>query len=211
MSLGSLHFCAIFGLSVCAQAARVATGSAQAAHEPNLGKTIMCTRAAQVSAQVEPNRLSSWTGRTCGQAEEKTLFSLIGTPVSGTHSQPCLNPFGNEMMLRNSLKEVNFSRIRLYRKQIVYVSDSGRYVSGIGRYGREIHSRRYTGPSPDLDLSHKSMSQRPLCWKSRSFGYFAVGVRLKRDIAPASRRSRPETPRFHWKFNNRDNEQKSPL
>ncbi|KAL7243435.1 hypothetical protein ACSBR1_015765 [Camellia fascicularis] len=40
---------------------------------------------------------------------------------------------------------VNFSRIGLYRKQIVYVSDSGRYVSGIGRYGREIHSRRYTG------------------------------------------------------------------
>ncbi|CAL5429308.1 unnamed protein product [Camellia sinensis] len=33
-------------------------------------------------------------------------------------------------------------------QQIAYVSDSARYVSGIGRYGCEIQSRRYTGEYP---------------------------------------------------------------
>ncbi|THF95076.1 hypothetical protein TEA_028963 [Camellia sinensis var. sinensis] len=37
-----------------------------------------------------------------------------------------------------------FSRIGLYWNYIVHVSDSGRYVLGIGRYGREIHSHWYT-------------------------------------------------------------------
>ncbi|KAL7224250.1 hypothetical protein ACSBR1_025667 [Camellia fascicularis] len=35
-----------------------------------------------------------------------------------------------------------------YRNYIARVSDSSRYVSGIGRYGREIHSHRYTGEYP---------------------------------------------------------------
>ncbi|KAL7219358.1 hypothetical protein ACSBR2_012430 [Camellia fascicularis] len=41
-----------------------------------------------------------------------------------------------------------FASYRLYRKYIAHVSDSGRYVAGIGRYGREIHSHRYTVEYP---------------------------------------------------------------
>ncbi|THG11338.1 hypothetical protein TEA_004301 [Camellia sinensis var. sinensis] len=35
-------------------------------------------------------------------------------------------------------------RIGQYRNYIAHISDSSRYVSGIGRYGRKIHSDRYT-------------------------------------------------------------------
>ncbi|THG12939.1 hypothetical protein TEA_014562 [Camellia sinensis var. sinensis] len=65
----------------------------------------------------------------------------------------------------------------VYRTVSSYVSDSGRYVSGIGRYGREIQSRQYTEtslflkseirlylPNRESDLSpvffHKSLVPR---------------------------------------------------
>lgn len=41
-----------------------------------------------------------------------------------------------------------FNRIGLYRNWNAHVSDTSRYVSGIGRCGREIRSHRYIGEYP---------------------------------------------------------------
>ncbi|KAL7186546.1 hypothetical protein ACSBR2_028307 [Camellia fascicularis] len=73
-----------------------------------------------------------------------------------------------------------------------------------------ILSSKPLNPSPDSDLFHKSKSQRPPRRKSRSPGCSAAGLRLKRDVAPAARRSRPETPLLRWKFHDGAKEQKPP-
>ncbi|KAI8009026.1 Uncharacterized protein LOK49_LG07G03373 [Camellia lanceoleosa] len=73
-----------------------------------------------------------------------------------------------------------------------------------------ILSSKPLNPSPDSDLFHKSKSQRPPRRKSRSPGCSAAGLRLKRDVAPAARRSRPETPLLRWKFHDEAKEQKPP-
>ncbi|GMP65365.1 hypothetical protein CsSME_00026189 [Camellia sinensis var. sinensis] len=73
-----------------------------------------------------------------------------------------------------------------------------------------ILSSKPLNPSPDSDLFHKSKSQRPPRRKSRSPGCSVAGLRLKRDVAPAARRSRPETPLLRWKFHDGAKEQKPP-
>ncbi|KAF5939204.1 hypothetical protein HYC85_023463 [Camellia sinensis] len=54
----------------------------------------------------------------------------------------------------------------MHRNCMVHVSDSVRYVSGIGRYGGEFHSHRYTGQYPtqqsnfpDLSAVYKGMAR----------------------------------------------------
>ncbi|XP_052178505.1 uncharacterized protein LOC127792151 [Diospyros lotus] len=63
-----------------------------------------------------------------------------------------------------------------------------------------ILSSRPVNASPYPDLIPKPKAQRPPRWKSRNAGYPGAGVRVKRDGAPAGRRSRPETPLLRWKF-----------
>ncbi|GFZ12522.1 hypothetical protein Acr_23g0009070 [Actinidia rufa] len=46
--------------------------------------------------------------------------------------------------------------------------------------------------------------QKPLRRKTRNSGHSGAGVRLRRDRATVGKRSRPETPLLHWKFDERE-------
>jgi len=69
-----------------------------------------------------------------------------------------------------------------------------------------IHPSKSLNLSPDSDLFHKSQPHRPPRRKTRS----PAGVRFKRDRPPAGKRSRPETPLLHWKFDEREKEERPP-
>ncbi|THG03004.1 hypothetical protein TEA_005693 [Camellia sinensis var. sinensis] len=71
-----------------------------------------------------------------------------------------------------------FSRTGLYWNCVAHVSDSGRYVTGINRYGREIHSHRYTGEYPIRDSNFPVRTGR----KISGFGFVIfVDEQLMRD------------------------------
>ena len=67
-----------------------------------------------------------------------------------------------------------------------------------------VLSSKALNPSPESDPFRISKLQKPPRRKTRNAGHSGSGVRLRRDGAPAGKRSSPQTPLLHWKFDERE-------